>query len=229
MYKKIFMILFCMTVYTLFSSGCYCADKAAGAAEVDQNVMVFLQNLEDAVERMQTCQLNKTSENWKGKKHEKKVTRFRFKKPNLMRVDVLEGKKKGNAVLLNKDGEIIGMHKWGFKKTLEPADKRLKNIRGLTFLNSSPVDKLARIKEHVLEKGCKAVVTEEEYMDKATYRLHIEHNDPDDPVTGEDVWFAKDTFLMMKNVKYEGDRKVTDVTCYDIEVDIPIEDSVFEE
>ncbi|MBL7070746.1 MAG: hypothetical protein ISS26_01055 [Candidatus Omnitrophica bacterium] len=90
---------------------------------------------------------------------------------------------------------IRGKHPWGFKKTLKPTDKRLRNIRGFTFMNSSFSSKTARLKKHILDRGCKAVLVEEEYAGVPAYYLHIDHDDSDDPITDEDVWFEKETYL----------------------------------
>ena len=146
-----------------------------------------------------------------------------------MRTDVLKGRKKGSRVALNKKGKIRGRNAWGFKKTLKPTDKRLKNIRGYTFMNSSLLNKTERIKEHILERGCIATLTEEEYMGRPAYHLHIDHKDLDDPVTDEDIWFDKETYMPFKNLKYENKTKVTDTTWLDFEINLPLDDKLFEQ
>lgn len=221
------MILACAVFLFLGPLGHYTA--AVDAAEVHRNVRDFLNNLENAVYKMDTYRLIMESENWKGKKHEKKLLRFQFKKPNLMRTDVLEGRKRGSTVLLNKEGKIRGRNRIGFKKTLKPTDRRLRNIRGYTFMNSSLLDKTERLKNHILERGCKATLTEEECMGRPAYYLHIDHKDADDPITKEDAWFDKKTYVILKNLKYENDVKVTDTTWRDIEINIPMDDEIFEQ
>lgn len=226
MIKKIILTFGCVICVFLTSSEHY-ANALNTTTEVSKNVTTFLNNLEDAINKMDTYQVIKESENWKGDKHVKKVTMFRFKKPNLMRTNVLEGKKKGSVVLLNKEGKIRGKNRIGFRKTLKPTDKRLRNIRGYTFMNSSLSDKVRRLKKHILETGCKAVLTEEEYMGKHAYRLHIDHIDTDDAVTDEDLWFDRETLIMLKNLKYENEQKVTDITFRDFEINIPLDDALF--
>ncbi len=227
MARRVFLILGCAAFLFLGALGYYTA--TVDAAEVDRNVRDFLNNLENAIYKMDTYRLIMESENWKGKKHEKKLLRFQFKKPNLMRTDVLEGKKRGSTVLLNKEGKIRGRNSWGMKKTLKPTDRRLKNIRGYTFMNSNLLDKTERLKEHILERGCKAILTEEECMGRPAYYLHIDHEDADDPITDEDAWFDKKTYVILKNLKYENDVKVTDTTWRDIEINIPLDDEIFEQ
>jgi outer membrane lipoprotein-sorting protein len=222
--KKVLIFGFAIV---LFFALCHYAGVAYSSAGVGRDVSNFLKNLEKTVNKWDTYQFLKESENWKGKKHEKKSTMFRFKKPSLMRTDVLKGKKRGNAVVLNKEGKIIGKHRMGFKKTLKLTDKRLRNIRGYTFMNSSLTDKTRRIKEHILDTGCKATLTVEDYEGKPAYHLHIDHNDPNDEVTDEDVWFEKKTYIILKNIKYEGDKLVTDGTWLDFKVNIPLEDKIF--
>jgi len=223
MFKKISFILFC----SIFLAASVAAQSAA--TEVDESLRVFLRELEDAVSKMDTYRFITISQNWKGKEHEKKTIRFQFKKPNLMRTDVLTGKKKGSTVLLNKEGKIRGRNSWGFKMALKPTDKRLQNIRGMTFKNSNLMNKTERLKNHILDRGCNATFVEEEYMGKPAYHLHIDRNDPDDPITDEDAWFEKGTYLILKNLKYEGDVKVTDTTWQEHEINIPLADDLFEQ
>lgn len=221
MAKKILLILFC-----IFSLGI--SSYRASAQDAGEDVKSFLARLENAINSMDTYKFTLKSENWKGKKHEKKVIEFYFKKPNLMRTDVLAGKKRGSRVVLNKEGKIRGRNSWGFKKTLKPTDKRLKSIRGSTFMNASFLDKIARLKEHILKRGCIATVAEEEYEGNSTYHLHISHNDTDDPVTGEDIWFEKKTYLMLRNLKFENEDLVADAIWEGAKINIPLKDSLFE-
>lgn len=219
MSKKALLIF---AAFMLFTLQAYCADTP-----VDENVSAFLNKLEDGLSKMDTYKCRMVSENWKGRKHESKIMEFCFKKPNLMRMDVLEGDKAGSIVVLNKEGKIRGKNSLGLRKTLKPTDGRLKNIRGATFIQSSLWDMMDRIKDHIFKKGCKAVLTEEECMAKPSYRLRIEHKDVDDPVTLEEVWFDKNTYFIMKKMKYEGNTKVTDIVWEDCQINIPLEDSLF--
>lgn len=82
-------------------------------------------------------------------------------------------------------------------------------------MNSSLLDKTERLKEHILERGCNAFLTEEEYMGRPACRLHIDHEDADEEITEEDAWFDKETCLILKNLKYENGTKVTDTTWRD--------------
>ncbi|MFH0839700.1 MAG: hypothetical protein V1883_01630 [Candidatus Omnitrophota bacterium] len=201
---------------------------ALGADEkVHPEVSKFLNNLENAIYKMDTYSSTMVSENWKGKKREYKVTEFRFKKPNLIRTDVIDGDKKGSTVVLNKEGKIRGKNSMGLRKTLNPTDSRLKNIRGATFMQASFIDMVDRLKDHILERGCRARVVVEQYMDRPTYHLMIEHDDDDDPVTLEEVWYDKDTYLIMKKIKFEGETKVSDITWKDRKINISLDDSLF--
>ena len=183
--------LFIFTCILLFLG---CA-QATGSDTTDMDVSVFLSNFEKAVNNMDTYRFIMLSENWKGKRYKKNLVEFRFKKPNLMRTDVLKGKKKGSTVLLNKEGKVRGKHPWGFKKTLKPTDKRLQNMRGSTFMNASLLDKTERLKKHILETGCEATLKDEKYEGKPSYHLHIEHKDNDSLITAEDIWFNKNDYL----------------------------------
>ena len=64
-------------------------------------------------------------------------------------------------------------------------------------------------------------------MKRPAYHLHIEHNDADDPVTLEDVWYDKNTYFIMKKIKYEGRAKVTDIVWENCEINISLADKLF--
>ena len=196
-------------------------------AQTDEAAAVFLADFERALAAMDTYKCVMTTENWKGARHEYRVSLVRFKKPNLLRLDVLKGDKKGSIVVLNKKGKIRGKNSLGLRQTMKPADKRLKNILGLTFLNSSLQDKLLRLKEQILIKGFSAKVDQTTLETKAAYRLHIYYNDSADPITDEDIWFDKETFFIIKNVKFQEENKVSDVFWRDFEINIPLDDSEF--
>jgi len=221
MFKKTILGI-CLVAAVLSNAPAYSADRP-----VEKNVKAFLNNLENAIYKMDTYKCKMFSESWKRKKHEYKIMEFYFKKPNLMRMDVLEGDKAGSVVLLNKEGKIRGKNSMGMKKTLKPTDGRLKNLRGATFMQSSLLDMLDRLKAHVLERGCKATLMEEECMKRPAYHLHIEHNDADDPVTFEEVWYDKGTYFIIKKIKYEGNAKVADTVWEDCQINIPLDDSLF--
>ncbi len=220
MFKKSIMAV--ILFFGLAHPAARCADE-----KVFPEVRAFLNNLEEAIYKMDTYSCTMVSENRKGKKREYKVTEFRFKKPNLMRTDVVDGDKKGSVVILNKEGKIRGKNSMGIRKTLRPTDSRLKNIRGAVFTQASFIDMVDRLKDHILERGCAARVVEESYMDRPAYHIIIEHNDDDDPVTLEEVWYDKDTYFIMKKLKFEGEAKVSDITWKNPAINIPLDDSLF--
>ncbi|NQT06285.1 MAG: hypothetical protein HQ575_01970 [Candidatus Omnitrophica bacterium] len=220
--KKIFIIAIFLSLGLVF-----CRDVLV-SAEVDNDVREFLKDLEEAINEMDTYSCIMVTESWRGKLYEKRIVRFSFKKPNLMRTDVLEGKKRGSSVVLNKKGKVRGRSAWGFLDTLRHTDKRLKNLRGATFMNSSMLDKLERLREHIFKRGCEAELDEEEYADREVYHLRIRHKDEDDSITLEDLWYDEETYTILKNTKYEGKDKAADTAWQEFEVNIPLDDSLFE-
>ena len=68
--KNGFLILGCI----LLLLGYY-IDIIEAQTDVGEDVKTFLINLEDAVDKMDTYRFITLSENWKGKKHEKKLIR----------------------------------------------------------------------------------------------------------------------------------------------------------
>ena len=64
MVKEIFIIMVCLIF--LFTVDI--------TAEVDGNVKAFLKNLEETVYKMDTYRFTVVSENWKGRKHEKRFS-----------------------------------------------------------------------------------------------------------------------------------------------------------
>jgi outer membrane lipoprotein-sorting protein len=221
--KKTVVTAAFLSVWLLTSS----APQGILLAAADERAALLLGDFERALADMNTYKSVMTTENWKGSQHEYKVSLVRFKKPSLLRLDVLEGDKKGSSVVLNKMGKIRARNSLGLRKTMKPTDKRLTNIRGSTFINSSLQNKLERLREQILVRGFPASVEETAVGTVPAYRLHIDYKDPSDPVTGEDVWFDKETFFIIKNIKFENDKKVSDVFWRDIEINTPIDDSEF--
>jgi hypothetical protein len=227
MAKKALAVLLCVLFIGLRPA---LADEelACESEDADEAVTEFLEDLEEAIDDMETYRCRMISENWKGDRYEFKVSRVSFKKPDLLRLDVLEGHKRGSSVLLDKDGKIRGMNSWGFRSTLRPTDRRLMNIRGQTFLNSSMHDKLRRLKEAIFVKGFGAELKEGEWEERPAYILMIEHNEPGSPLTREDIWFDRETYFLLKDIRYEGGSIVSDVTWKDIEINIHLEEDLFE-
>jgi len=188
----------------------------------------LLAELEKKLEGVATYAFIIETESWKGAKHDKKISRLYFKKPNLLRMDVLEGSKRGSTLVLDREGRIRGRNSWGLRKTLRPTDKRIKNIRGQTFLNSSLADKLMRMKEDMLKKGCEVTVREVILEGRPSYLFHVDRDDPSDPVTDEYIWFDKETFMALKNLKFEDRDKVSETIWREIEINITLDDSLFE-
>ncbi|MFH1753952.1 MAG: hypothetical protein ABH875_07190 [Candidatus Omnitrophota bacterium] len=197
--------------------------------KVDGDVKDFLEDFKEAIDEMDTYTFLMSVENWEGKRHEKMLSRFCFKKPNLIRMEVLEGRKRGSTVVLNKEGSIRGRNNFGLTLTLKPHNKRLQNIRGGTFLRASLADKWSRINDQITNKGCRAKIKEEELGDREVYHLHIYHNNTYNDATDEDLWVDKETFFISKNVIYVDDKVVSDVNWSQHEANIPLDDSLFKQ
>jgi len=209
------------------SSSSFAQDLEVGEYEVDDDVEDFLEDFKDAIDEKESYTFLMSIENWKGKKHEKIINRFYFKRPNLLRLEVLKGRRRGSVVLLNKDGKIRGRNSFGLTLTLKPTNRRLQNIRGGTFLRASLSDKWSRINDQIMNKGCRATIKEEEWGEREVYRLHIYHNNTYDDATDEDLWVDEETFFILKNVIYVDDKIVSDVNWSEWETNTPLDDSLF--
>ena len=97
-----------------------------------------------------------------------------FKKPNLIRVEVTDGKDKGSLVILTASGKVrakagglLGL----FTVTMEPNDKRLQNEDGFTIADSG-FQKIIKEMEMRLAGNSSTVV--EVNREKKIYQLLIE-------------------------------------------------------
>ena len=97
-----------------------------------------------------------------------------FKKPNLIRVEVTDGKDKGSLVILTASGKVrakagglLGL----FTVTMEPNDKRLQNEDGFTIADSG-FQKIIKEMETRLAGNSSTVV--EVNREKKIYQLLIE-------------------------------------------------------
>jgi outer membrane lipoprotein-sorting protein len=212
----------------VFSSAGQKAERAAAQdARPRADVVKFLEDFAAAVDRLDSYTFIMDSRARKGRKKDNRISKFYFKKPNLLRTEVLKGRRRGSTVVLQGDGRIRGKNSFGIRMTLKPSDGKLKNVRGSTFLNASLADKSARINEQILDSGCAATLEEAGYEGRAAYRLHITHNGAYDDVTDEDLWVERESFLAIRDILYVGGEIVSDVTWSDYELNIPLDDKLF--
>lgn len=217
--KKLLVALFC--ILCLFISPLECYPEQI---KIDSNVINFLINLSMMNERMDTCKYIIESELWKGRVYVKRTFQFYFKKPYLNRMEILEGPNKGRIVVCNKEGKIRITSLFGIVITLNPKDNRLKDIRGNMFIRSSMAIALDDLKEKILKRICQTVLLEEDKH----YRLHLEHNDIENPVTSEDIWFDKETYRPIRAIEYEGNKKVVDIKWLNFEINTSLDSNLFE-
>ena len=200
------------------------AARGGGAAGA---VTEFLEDFAGVVEGLDTYTFIMDSRVRKGLRRDNRISKFYFKKPNLIRTEVLKGRKRGSTVVLQKDGKIRGRNSFGLRLTLKPADRRLKNIRGSTFLNASFADKSARLNKQILEDGCAATLEEVEYDGRTAYHLRVLHKGAYDEVTEEGLWVDRESFLLLRNTMYAGKEVVSDVIWSDYEINVPLSDELF--
>ena len=165
----------------------------------------------------------------KGYAREDKVYKIYFKKPSLVRIEILEGDG-GSVAVLTNDGKVKA-HSGGFLSwlvlNLDIESPLVKTIRGHTMDQSHFGYIIDRMKETLkLEKpktAGRALVDGTETLVMATDYMF-----PSDNVTKDMAFVDPKKWLVKKLLSYEGSTEVVNVTYSDIEENVGLSDKLFE-
>ncbi len=164
----------------------------------------------------------------KGWAEEDKVYKIYFKRPELVRVEVLEGDP-GAVAVLRKDGKVTG-HKGGLlswiKLTVNIDHPLATTIRG-NRMNQGHFGYMIKMMKKILASEEAHVLGEEEIDGQKVYVMEILHEKPRKDLTRELIYVDKNTWLLKKILGYEGRREVVNVTYRDIVLNPGLKDELF--
>ncbi|MBI2839326.1 MAG: hypothetical protein HYX75_13500 [Acidobacteria bacterium] len=148
------------------------------------------------------------------------VDSYYFKKPQLIRLEVTEGKDKGAIVVLRRDGKVratSGGLLGFFKITMEPDDKRLRDEDGSTFAESHFGGVLASIQS--ILAGASATATETD----GVYRLQADHEN-----VRELVLIDSRTMFPVEWLRLRAGNPQSKTQWKGLQVDVGLKESLFE-
>jgi len=164
----------------------------------------------------------------KGALKEDKVYKIYFKRPGLMRIEVLEGDP-GAVAVLREDGKVRG-HKGGWlswiKLTVDLDHPLATTIRGHR-MNQSHFGYMIGVMKKILVSEEARVIGEGEVEGQNVYVMEVVHEKPRGDLTRELIYVDKETWLLKKILGYEGRREVVNVTYRDIVLNPGLKDELF--
>jgi outer membrane lipoprotein-sorting protein len=165
----------------------------------------------------------------KGDRTEDKVFRVFFKKPELVRLDVLKGDGEGGAAVLTKDGGVKA-HGGGWLSWLVLPfgldNPLVTTIRGHT-LRQSHFGYIIQMMKETLASN-EASVAAESFDGAPSYVLKTSYIDAGGVARKEVAVIDRASLLVRKVQEYEGSAEVVSVTYYDIRTDQGLKDRLFD-
>ncbi len=190
----------------VFSAFLLFGSLAAGLAQTPQSVV-------DAFEEMYASITDYQCRMWEycrqGSRYEERNIDFYFKRPRLIRMDILKGNRTGdggsvgvykNDRVTGRKGGILGI----FAITVNKHDTQATTIRGVTFDQSDMQATLEKMRFHLANSACALSVSEDVYV------LVFEPYDPaaSGGVTKDVIRLDVKTLLPVSSDSFEGTRNV---------------------
>lgn len=170
------------------------------------------------------------SRNRLGDQKDEKRLDFWFKRPHQVRMEVLDGDKKG-SVLTRDANEKIRARKGGIMSlvpvTLSEDDGRTRNLRGRKFYLA---DWGSVIREFIegARGGLKlSLLPDETFNQVACTVVQLDGKSPSSSITRDVIWVDKSSNLILCRKQYEGDILVNEVVWWDIELNKNPADDLF--
>lgn len=165
----------------------------------------------------------------KGDEKEDKVYKIYFKKPALVRVEVLEGDG-GTVAVLTKEGKVKA-HRGGFLAwlvlSLELDNPLVTTIRGHTLRQSHFGYMIERMKGAITNEAVRVSGTQ--IVDGVkTYVMETPYGPPRDGITRDMVFVDPSTWRIKKIRSFEGGREVIKVTYSDVVINPGLDEGLFD-
>lgn len=202
------------------------------AKQSDNNYEDILIKMKERFEQIETYQCLFEAFTAKGEKTKVVISRYFFKKPKMVRMEILKGKHKGTVLLYKPHKVRLKLGKGIlslFSFTLEPEDKRLIDLRGHGLHQS---DWGWYIDQHIplLELTDSTFSGEETVDGRNTLVYMLSSKDPEKTkfITKETLWVDKEEFIPVKYVQYDSEGIIIQSSRHrDIEINIDLKDDLF--
>lgn len=202
---------------------------AAGTALNAQSLTVrdYIHAARSSYERIEDYQCRMHEFSIGGGKREEKIMNFFFKKPELIRIDVLDGDRasdRGSVGVYTGGNKITG-HRGGLMKgmvlTVRKDNALAVSVRGETINQSNVLAVIERM-EHLVDRSDVSIVEKDSHVEFEFIPFDPEANEG---VSRDVVWIDRDAMLVIRNERYEGEDLVQQVirTKYIINAGLPTE------
>lgn len=181
-------------------------------------------------ESLSDYQCRMEEECWQGNRHEERTINFYFKKPRLIRMDILKGNRfgdTGSVGVYRGDGKVRGRKGGllGFLAiTVDKHDPQATTVRGLAFDESDLQATLEKMRFHLAESACTLSTA------GGIHELAFEPRDPsrNGGVTKDVIRLDAATLLPVSSDSWEGDRRVQHAEWSSYLIDAGLPDQLFD-
>ncbi len=202
----------------------------APAFSQDPGVTPILESLKVKWKSVMDYSCNMQSLNRLGQEVDKKKLDFQFQRPHKVRMEVLDGPKKGSVIVRNanqqiraKKGGILGV----VAVTLDETDERVTNLRGRKFYEADWGSVIAEWLVAAKNGWKMERLADETYNNEKCQVLAAHWQDPKSPVTKDMIWVNQD-HLIVRRQQFEGSNLVNEVVWWNIQVNPSLDPGQFE-
>jgi outer membrane lipoprotein-sorting protein len=201
--------------------------SSASAANLS-NPAGVIERAEERFRQLRDYECLVALESRRGEKVESGESRFWFKQPRMMRVQVLRGSRKGSVMAMDGSGQIRGRKTGilsGIVKKLKPTDTRLKSLRGSSVLTMDWGSLYHRFRENAARPGARSALAPRDDA-SAPYEVVVSYTEDGKPVR-EVYAIDPAQWVLVSGTVYEGDTRVEQVSFREIRLDTGKPDSFF--
>lgn len=203
----------------------------AAASAQDSGVEPILEQVKQKWKSIYDYRCQMQSLNRLGQEVDKKKLDFAFQRPHKVRMEVLDGPKKG-SVLVRDANEKIRAKKGGILGvvaiTLEESDERVTNLRGRKFYEADWGSVIAEWLLAAKNGWSFEKAPDEKYNNEVCHVLISHWRDPKSPITKDMIWVSKETQLIVRRQQFEGETLVNEVIWWDIVLNPSLPEGTFE-
>ena len=195
-----------------------------GAKEILGDVQAKWQTIQDYQCKMQ-------SNNRLGQEKDLKLVQFWFKRKQQVRMEVLDGEKKGSTLTRNDAGRIRG-RKGGLLKivavTLDENDDRIYNLRRRKFYYADWGTIIDEVVGRIKNGWQIERMADETFNKTPCFVIALTGRETNSRVTKDMIWIDQSSHLILRRKQYEGSDIVNEVLWWDIQINQALSDDLFD-
>jgi len=194
--KSLFVIISLIAVMITGSSALYAETLS---------IHDYLNAVRDSYERIDDYQCRMHEFSIGGGRREERIINYYFKKPLLIRIDILDGNKPldEGSVGVYTGGKKVTGHRGGFMKGMVLSVKKdsalAMSVRGETIERSNVLAVIERM-EHLVENGTVAIQERDDYVEFVFIPFNASINEG---ISRDVVWIERDSMLIIRIERYE--------------------------